>query len=144
MNVKLRRLVRTPNSEQYALFDLDQIDGEQQPVTIGKLDLHYTGEGVYGTLLLWDAVTRSLKPAQRDDFVNTLLAELTQPMGVPNEYVVEFFRPDLEEYELFHNVAVDGEAAAIQEVAGRNRTASPIIEPDRRTARQPTQRGAPS
>jgi len=115
VNLKLRRLVRTPSSEQYALFDLDQSNGDQQPVTIGKLDLHYTGEGVYGTLLLWDKSTRALKPAQRNDFVNALLTEVAQPMGVPNEYVVEFFMPDLEEYELFHNVAVDGEAEALQE-----------------------------
>ncbi|MEZ4734914.1 MAG: hypothetical protein R3E79_48085 [Caldilineaceae bacterium] len=98
MNLKLKRLVRTQSSEQYALFDLDQIDGAQQPATIGKLDLHYTVEGVYGTLLLWDAVTRALKPAQRSDLVNALLSEVTQPMGVPNEYVVEFFMPELDAY----------------------------------------------
>jgi hypothetical protein len=119
VNLKLKRLVRTTSSEQYALFDLDQVDGEQQPATIGKLDLHYTGEGVYGTLLLWDDTLRLLKPAQRTEFVNTLLAEITQPMGVPNEYVVEFFMPALDEYELFHNVAVDGEE-------------EPRIEPKRR------------
>lgn len=112
MNLKLKRLVRTQSSEQYALFDLDQIDAEQQPATIGKLDLHYTSEGVYGTLLLWDDTLRSLKPAQRREFVNTLLTDITQPMGVPNEYVVEFFMPALDEYELFHNVAVDGEEEA--------------------------------
>lgn len=109
MNLKLKRLVRTQSSEQYALFDLDQVDVEEQPATIGKLDLHYTGEGVYGTLLLWDETLRALKAAQRRDFVNALLTEITQPMGVPNEYVVEFFMPALDEYELFHNVAVDGE-----------------------------------
>lgn len=112
MNLKLRRLVRTQSSEQYALFDLDQVNDDQQPATIGKLDLHYTGEGVYGTLLLWDETLRALKPAQRNEFVNALLTELTQPMGVPNEYVVEFFMPQLDEYELFHNVAVDGEMEA--------------------------------
>ena len=66
MNLKLKRLVRTSSSEQYALFDLDQVDAEDQlPLTIGKLDLHYTGEGVYGTILLWDDTTRHMKPAQR-------------------------------------------------------------------------------
>ena len=40
---------------------------------IGKLDLHYTSEGVYGTLLLWDETLRALKPAQRNEFVNALL-----------------------------------------------------------------------
>jgi len=115
VNLKLKRLVRTQSSEQYALFDLDQIDGDAQPATIGKLDLHYTGEGVYGTILLWDESTRQLKRAQRREFVNALLHELTQPMGVPNEYVVEFFMPQLDAYELFHNVA-EGELETDEEV----------------------------
>lgn len=111
MNLKLKRLVRTHSSEQYALYDLNQVDADQQPLTIGKLDLHYTGEGVYGTLLLWDESTRQLRSAQRRDFVNAILNEITQPMGVPNEYVVEFFMPALEQYELFHNVGIDEDEA---------------------------------
>ncbi len=112
MNLKLKRLVRTSSSEQYALFDLDQVDEEDQlPMTIGKLDLHYTGEGVYGTLLLWDDATRDLKPTRRKAFINALLEEISQPMGVPNEYVVEFFAPALEYYEVFHNVGAAGESA---------------------------------
>jgi hypothetical protein len=110
LNLKLKRLVRTSSSEQYALFDLDQVDDEEMlPMTIGKLDLHYTGEGVYGTLLLWDETTRQLRPAQRQQFIRALLDELSQPMGVPNEYVVEFFAPNLDHYEVFHNVGVDDE-----------------------------------
>lgn len=135
MNLKLRRLVRTQSSEQYALYDLDQIDAEQQPATIGKLDLHYTGEGVYGTLLLWDETLRALRPAQRHEFVNALLTELTQPMGVPNEYVVEFFMPQLHEYELFHNVAVDDEMDALPEPNGQNGAVSAVADPDARPQR---------
>jgi hypothetical protein len=113
VNLKLRRLVRTSSSEQYALFDLDQVDEDDQlPLTIGKLDLHYTAEGVYGTLLLWDEATRALKPGQRQEFVYALLDEISQPMGVPNEYVVEFFAPTLDRYEVFHNVGLVGEEAA--------------------------------
>lgn len=104
MNLKLKRLVRTHSSEQYALFDLDQIDANRQPLTIGKLDLHYTGEGTYGTILLWDDASRKLKPEQRRAFIRALLTELVLPMGVPNEYVVEFFAPDLNGYEVFHNL----------------------------------------
>lgn len=107
MNLKLRRLVRTASSEQYALFDLDQVDQEDgMPSTIGKLDLHYTAEGVYGTLLLWDEETRRLGTEQREEFVYALLDEVSQPMGVPNEYVVEFFAPGLDFYEVFHNVGL--------------------------------------
>ena len=104
MNLKLKRLVRTTSSEEYALFDLDQLTAENVPMTIGKLDLHYTGEGVYGTILLWDEASRRLTAAQRSGFIRALLAEIAQPMGVPNEYVVEFFAPTLENYEVFHNV----------------------------------------
>lgn len=111
MNLKLKRLVRTPSSEQYALFDLDQADAEQQPATIGKLDLHYTGEGMYGTLLLWDESIRQMRPRLRRDFVHALLADLAQPMGVPNEYVVEFFTPTLDQYEVIHNVELDDVSA---------------------------------
>ncbi|MCL4833250.1 MAG: hypothetical protein KJZ86_12455 [Caldilineaceae bacterium] len=107
MNLKLKRLVRTQSSEQYALFDLDQTDANRQPITIGKLDLHYTGEGTYGTILLWDSASRKLKASQRRAFIQSLLRELVLPMGVPNEYVVEFFAPQLDEYEVFHNL--DGE-----------------------------------
>lgn len=107
MNLKLKRLVRTNSSEQYALFDLDQTAGNRQPTTIGKLDLHYTGEGTYGTILLWDEASRRLKPEQRRLFIQALLNELVIPMGVPNEYVVEFFAPDLDGYEVFHNLDED-------------------------------------
>lgn len=108
MNLKLKRLVRTHSSEQYALFDLDQTDSSRQPMTIGKVDLHYTGEGTYGTILLWDNASRKLKAAQRRAFVQSLLRELVLPMGVPNEYVVEFFAPHLDEYEVFHNLDDEG------------------------------------
>lgn len=113
MNLKLKRLVRTDSSEQYALFDLDQVDAEDQlPLTIGKLDLHYTGEGVYGTILLWDETTRQLQRGQRQEFIYALLNEISQPMGVPNEYVVEFFAPTLDEYEVFHNVGLEEDEPA--------------------------------
>ena len=108
MNLKLKRLVRTSSSEQYALFDLEQLDTNRQPMTIGKLDMHYTSEGVYGTILLWDEASRQLKTPQRREFVHALLGEIVQPMGVPNEYVVEFFAPTLNAYEIFHNVSAEG------------------------------------
>ncbi len=112
MNLKLKRLVRTASSEQYALFDLEQVDIDDLPMTIGKLDLHYTGEGVYGTILLWDDASRRLTAGQRSAFIRALLNEVVQPMGVPNEYVVEFFAPALDEYEVFHNVGSGDESIA--------------------------------
>ncbi|MCB0162131.1 MAG: hypothetical protein KDD83_28535, partial [Caldilineaceae bacterium] len=81
MNLKLKRLVRTQSSEQYALFDLNQLDDQDAPMTIGKLDLHYTGEGIYGTLLLWDDLSRTLRAGRRSAFIRALLDEVAQPMG---------------------------------------------------------------
>ena len=107
MNLKLKRLVRTSSSEQYALFDLAQSDEDDQPATIGKLDLHYTGEGTYGTILLWDTASQRMDPERRRVFVRSLLSELVVPMGLPNEFVIEFFAPALDQYELFHNLDED-------------------------------------
>jgi hypothetical protein len=123
VNLKLKRLVRTPSSEQYALFDIDQMDLDGIPLTIGKLDLHYTGEGVYGTILLWDEASLRLTALQRNTFIRALLNEITQPMGVPNEYVVEFFAPTLDAYEVFHNVGAGTEQTAdgLAEVQARRR-----------------------
>jgi len=112
VNLKLKRLVRTHSSEEYALFDLDQVTPDGAPMTIGKLDLHYTGEGVYGTILLWDDASRQLTPAQRSAFIHALLNEIVQPMGIPNEYVVEFFAPTLQHYQVFHNVGGEDDADA--------------------------------
>ncbi len=112
MNLKLKRLVRTHSSEEYALFDLDQVTPDGAPMTIGKLDLHYTGEGVYGTILLWDDASRQLTPTQRSAFIHALLNEIVQPMGIPNEYVVEFFAPTLQHYHVFHNVGGEDETDA--------------------------------
>lgn len=107
MNLKLKRLVRTHSSEQYALFDLDQMNAEHQPTTIGKLDIHYTDEGMYGTILLWDDLSRAKGSTERKELVQILLDEISTPMGVPNEYVFEFFVPTLDEYEVIHNVGLD-------------------------------------
>jgi hypothetical protein len=103
MNLKLRRLVRTLSSEQYALFDLDRTNENYDPLSLGKVDLHYTDEGVYGTFLLWQEAIGHLPPEQIHRLVETLLQEMCEPMGVPQFYAVEFFSPDLGDYVLHSN-----------------------------------------
>ncbi|NOZ29100.1 MAG: hypothetical protein GXP39_13770 [Chloroflexi bacterium] len=115
MNLKLKRLVRTPYSEQYALFDLDRLDASLEPMSVGKLDLHFTAEGMYGTLLLWRDVAEHIPAAQRRALVEALLSEVSQPMGVPESYAVEFFTPTLAEYELLHNIPEEDE---LEQVGG--------------------------
>ncbi|MCD6290420.1 MAG: hypothetical protein J7M34_07950 [Anaerolineae bacterium] len=109
MNLKLKRLVRTPYSEQYALFDLDHLDAAQEPTSVGKLDLHFAAEGIYGTLLLWYDVAARLTAAQRRSLAETLLSEISQTMGMPESYAVEFFTANLTDYELLHNISEEEE-----------------------------------
>ncbi len=124
MNVRLRRLVRTPSSEQYALFDPDRTDENYDPLSIGKLDLHYTPDGIYGTFLLWQPVVGELSPDQIRALVEATLQELTEPMGLPAFYAVEFFSPHLDSYDLYSNDASEEEETGNQDPAEQE-------EPDR-------------
>ena len=109
MNLKLRRLVRTPSSEQYALFDPDRTDDNYDPLSIGKLDLHYTPDGIYGTFLFWQQVADEFEPDQVRTVVEATLQELSEPMGLPAFYAVEFFSPHLKSYVLYSNESEDSE-----------------------------------
>ena len=118
MNLKLRRLVRTPSSEQYALFNPDRTDDNYDPLSIGKLDLHYTPDGIYGTFLFWEQVADELAADQVHALVEATLQELSEPMGLPAFYAVEFFSPNLKSYVLYNNETEqedDEEAAAEDE-----------------------------
>lgn len=105
MNLHKKRLVRTMQSEQYALFDLDRTDVNLDPVSIGKLDLHFTAEGTYGTLLLWKEIIAPLDDSRRDSLIDSVLAELSATMGLNPEYALEVFAPELSEYELYSNMS---------------------------------------
>ena len=109
MNLKLRRLVRTPSSEQYALFDPDRTDDNYEPLSIGKLDLHYTPDGIYGTFLFWEQVASEFEPDQVRAVVEATLQELSEPMGLPAFYAVEFFSPHLKSYMLYSNETEDSD-----------------------------------
>jgi len=107
MNLQMRRLVRTLSSEQYALFDPDRTDANYDPLSVGKLDLHYTAEGIYGTFLLWKQAVANLSAEQVQVLVEATLQEICEPMGLPAFYAVEFFSPDLTSYELHSNEQED-------------------------------------
>ena len=105
MKVKLQRLVRTLSSEEIVLQDLDSRDKEGAPRIIGKLDIHYTDDGIYGTLLLWPASVEAMTPSALRSFVEgTIIEELVRPVGVPDTYNIELYCPDLQRYDLFSNL----------------------------------------
>jgi hypothetical protein len=114
MNLKLRRLVRTPSSEQYALFAPDRTDDNYDPLSIGKLDLHYTSDGIYGTFLFWEQVADEFEPDQIRAVVEATLQELSEPMGLPAFYAVEFFSPHLKSYVLYSNETEDDEEVEVE------------------------------
>jgi hypothetical protein len=117
MNLKAKRLVRTTCSEQYALFDLDRTDENFDPMSVGKLDVHYTDQGIYGTLLFWEESCERYAQSELTRLAEALLAEFNSPMGVPAEFAVEFFTPSLDRYELLTNIEPD---TARPEAAGED------------------------
>jgi hypothetical protein len=105
MNIKLQRVVRTALSEEIVIRDLDQPDKEGEPRTIGKLDVHYTDEGVYGTLLLWPDLVESTAKADLDAFVQDgIIDEVTGAIGVAETYNIELYSPDMKRYKLYSNL----------------------------------------
>ena len=103
MNLKLKRLVRTPSSEEYALFDLDQVTLDGAPVTIGKFDLHYTGEGVYVTILLSDEASPPLTTPSPPAFTPAPLAGIRHPQGNTNKSRFNIFLPPLSIHKVCSN-----------------------------------------
>jgi hypothetical protein len=47
-----------------ALFDLDRTDANNDPLIIGKPDIHLTGDGANGTFLLWGDAVAGVPPDQ--------------------------------------------------------------------------------
>jgi hypothetical protein len=104
MKTQMQRIVRTAQSEQYALFDLSRLDADGLPLSLGKLDLHYTDEGIYGTVVLW-----SDRVEDAESFVHNLMEELSSPMGVSAEYLVECMVATESSYGVVTNIVEDEE-----------------------------------
>jgi len=104
MKLQLKRIVRTLQSEQYALFDLDRLDEEYLPMSLGKLDLHYTTEGTYATLILWRAYFAHLSDEELRLFVQEVMDEFSAPMGVPGEFLLECILADEQDYKVYSNM----------------------------------------
>jgi len=114
MKLQLRRIVRTLQSEQYALFDPDQLDEESLPLSLGKVDLHYTVEGTYGTLFLWRAYFAHFSDEELRLFVQEIMDEFSTPMGVPGEFLIECIFADEQDYKVYSNM-LDARASVDQD-----------------------------
>jgi hypothetical protein len=86
-----KRIVRTSHSEQYGLFDQDQLDEDELPQSLGIVDLHYTAPGTFATVLLWVSCFEDYSSEQLRGFVEGIMDEFSAPMGVPGEFLVNTF-----------------------------------------------------
>ncbi len=104
MKLRIRRRIRTSHSEQWTLFDLDQRDDDGDAQNIGKVDIHYDGDDMaYATLLIWSEFTEFLDQGAVRAMVDELLQEITEPIGVPADYSVDYFSPSLASYKFYTN-----------------------------------------
>jgi hypothetical protein len=111
MRLQLKRIVRTLQSEQYAFFDLDRLDEEGLPLSLGKADLHFTDQASYGTLLLWRTHFAHWPDEELRSFVQELMDELGTPMGVPSEFLIEYVLADEHDYRVYSNMLEAGDAS---------------------------------
>lgn len=104
------RIVRTPYSEQYALYHPNQLDDDGRQLSLGKLDVHYTEDGIFGTVLLWRSFVVQYSERAIQDMIRNLMDNVSLPMGVPAEYTVEYYAPEDDEYDVI-STAVDEDEA---------------------------------
>jgi hypothetical protein len=116
MNIKLKRAVRTPHSEEIDIFDADIRDEHDEAVNIGKLEVHYLDDQVAGTLLIWQEFAEGLNRSQGgrvtlDDVIDAILTEITEPVGVSSEYGIEIYFPSVINHQFASHYAEDEEVA---------------------------------
>jgi len=109
MRLLFRRIVRTSRSEQYALFDQEQFDAEKLPLSLGKVDLHYTTEGTFGTMLLWAPCFAGYSSEELREFVQEVMDEFTAPMGVPGEFLIETVLVGEQDLNVYSNMLSAGQ-----------------------------------
>jgi hypothetical protein len=114
MNIKLKRAVRTPHSEEIDIFDGDIHDEHDQAVNIGKLEVHYLEDQVVGTLLIWQEFAEGFNRTQgshvlMDDLIEAILSEVTEPIGVSSEYGIEIYFPSVINHQFASHYSEDVE-----------------------------------
>lgn len=116
MNLKLKRVVRTPYSEEIAIFDGDTRDASDSAVSIGKLEVHFLSDQIVGTLLIWSEFAQGYRATHGpgsdetlDDVIDAILSEVSETLGVSAEYGIEVFYPSVTNQSFVSNYADDDE-----------------------------------
>jgi hypothetical protein len=136
MNLKLKVTARTSNSEEIVIFDADTRDENNKAVNLGKLDVHYVGDQIVGTLLIWQeyatGFNRTHAPGSdetMDTLIDEILAEISEPLGVPVEYGIEVYYPSVQNHYFVSNYSDEDEAEAGEEADEWENVRSAAYEP---------------
>jgi len=109
--IKLKRASRTAHSEEITIQFSDEQHLSGDEVNIGKLDVHYLGDQIVGTLLIWQEHANAFSQAgsgiEIDEVINQILTEISEPIGVPSEYGIEIYYPSLAKQDFISNYADD-------------------------------------
>jgi hypothetical protein len=122
MIIKLKRASRTFHSEEITIqFSDDQhLNGDL--VDIGKLDVHYLGDQIVGTLLIWqehaNAFSQTGSGIDLDEVIDEILTEMSAPIGVPSEYGIEIYYPSLAKQDFISNYADEEQEQPQQNASG--------------------------
>lgn len=119
MFIKLKRASRTSHSEEMTIQFADERHMGGDEVNIGKIDVHYLGDQIVGTLLIWQEHVNAFGQAgiDLDDVISQILAEVSEPIGVPSEYGIEIYYPSLAKQDFISNYADDEPEPQQQAVA---------------------------
>ncbi len=119
MNLKLKRVVRTAQSEEIAIFDGETLDENDAAVSMGKLEVHYLSDQIVGTLLIWAEYAKGYNTTHAagseetlDDVIDAILSEVSEALGVPSEYGIEVYYPSVTNQAFYSNYADDEEDEA--------------------------------
>ena len=107
MKIKIKRRIRTSSSEQWRLFNADEMDDTGSPKNIGLVDIHYDPEMIYMTLLLWSEFAETLEEDSVQRIIDDIVEEVTEPIGVPVDYSLDYLSPSLNSYKYQTNVEDD-------------------------------------
>lgn len=122
MNLRLKRVARTAQSEQIAILDADARDEAGNAVNLGKLDLHFVDDQIVGTLLIWQeyatGFSRTHGPGSDetlDTLIDEILTEATEALGIPSEYGIEVYYPSVTNHSFVSNYADEDEEVELDE-----------------------------
>ena len=109
MTIKLKRASRTAYSEEITILFSDSRHMGGEEANIGKLDVHYLGDQIVGTLLIWQEHANAFPQSgiELDELINEILTEISEPIGVPSEYGIEIYYPSLAKQDFVSNYADD-------------------------------------